>query len=130
MSLIHVYQASGWITEHLLNVVPGGIVVAFLTWFSLWMFGRKSSSTRFAAWCVALVAIMVLPLASGFASRQSSSSAVVISSSWARGLFLAWLTIAGVGLSRIALGLWNLAGCAPITPPSTRAHSIPCYSAP
>ena len=113
MSLIHVYQASGWITEHLLNGVPDGIVVAFLTWFSLWMFGRKSSSTRFAAWCVALVAIVVLPVASGlaasyFASRQSLSSAVVIPSSWARGLFLAWLTIAGLGLSRIALGLWNL----------------------
>lgn len=113
MSLIHVYQASGWITEHLLNGVPDGIVVAFLTWFSLWMFGRKSSSTRFAAWWVALVAIVVLPVASGltasyFASRQSLSSAVVIPSSWARGLFLAWLTIAGLGLSRIALGLWNL----------------------
>jgi beta-lactamase regulating signal transducer with metallopeptidase domain len=113
MSLIQVYQASGWITEHLVNGVPGGTVVAFLTWFSLWMFGRKSSSTRFAAWCLALVAIVVLPLASGltanyFASRNGSSSAVVISSSWARGLFLVWLTIAGVGLSRIALGLWNL----------------------
>jgi beta-lactamase regulating signal transducer with metallopeptidase domain len=113
MSLIHIYQASGWVIEHLFNGVPGGIVLAFLTWFSLWMFDRKSSSTRFAAWCLALVAIVVLPLASGltasyFASHQSSSSAVVIPSSWARGLFLAWLTIAGVGLSRIALGLWNL----------------------
>ena len=113
MSLIHLYQASGWMVEHLVNGVPGGMVVAFVTWFCLWMFGRKSSSTRFAAWCLALVAILVLPLASGltasyFANHPSSSSAIAIPSSWARGMFLAWLAIAGVGLSRIALGLWNL----------------------
>ncbi|HXY07431.1 MAG TPA: M56 family metallopeptidase [Terriglobales bacterium] len=113
MSPTHLYQASGWITQQLVNGVPGGIVVALLTWFGLWMLARKNSSTRFAAWCLALVAIGALPLASGlaasyFEAHHSSSSAVVISSSWARCLFFAWLAVAGVGLIRIALGLWNL----------------------
>jgi beta-lactamase regulating signal transducer with metallopeptidase domain len=108
-----VHPAIGWLAERLLNAVPEGIVVAFLTWLALRMFGRKNASTRFAAWSLALLAIVVLPLASGLIVRHGESdssawSAVVIPSSWARDLLFAWLAIAAAGLGRLALGLWNL----------------------
>ena len=108
-----VHLAIGWLAERLLNGVPEGIVVAFLTWLALRMFGRKNASTRFAAWGLALLAIVVLPLVSGLAARHGESdanawSAVVIPSSWARDLLLAWMAIAAVGLARLAVGLWTL----------------------
>jgi len=102
-----------WLAERLLNGVPEGIVVAFLTWLALRMFGRKNASTRFAAWGLALLAIVLLPLASGLGVRDgegnsSAWSALVIPSSWARDLFFAWMAVAALGLGRLALGLWNL----------------------
>jgi beta-lactamase regulating signal transducer with metallopeptidase domain len=113
MSAIHLQQAMGWCAERLLNGVPDGIVVAVLTWFCLRMFGRKNASTRFAVWALALLSLVVLPLASGLMaghaeSGRSAWSAIVIPGAWARGLFFAWAAMAVVGLSRIALGLWNL----------------------
>jgi len=108
-----VYPAIGWLLERLLNGVPEGIVVAFLTWLALRMFGRRNASTRFAAWGLALLALVVLPLVSGLGVRHGGSdgsawSAVVIPSFWARNLFFAWMAIAAVGLGRLGLGLWSL----------------------
>jgi beta-lactamase regulating signal transducer with metallopeptidase domain len=108
-----VHPAIGWLAERLLNGLPEGIVIAFLTWLALRMFGRKNASTRFAAWGLALLTIVVLPLASGLTaghgeSHASAWSALVIPSAWARDLCFAWLAMAAVGLGRLALGLWNL----------------------
>jgi len=108
-----IHPAIGWLLERLLNGVPEGIVVAFLTWLALRMFGRRNASTRFAAWVLALLTVVVLPLASGLGVRHGGSqgsgwSAVVIPSFWARDLFFAWMAIAAAGLGRLALGLWNL----------------------
>ncbi|HXW90468.1 MAG TPA: M56 family metallopeptidase [Terriglobales bacterium] len=113
MSLTHFQQAIAWMAERLCNGVPEGIVVALLTWFSLRIVGGKNSSTRFAVWGLAFLTIVVLPLAGGWtasysASHRSLSSVIAVPISWAKHLVLVWMAIAAVGLSRVAVGLWNL----------------------
>jgi beta-lactamase regulating signal transducer with metallopeptidase domain len=113
MSVTHFHQAIGWIAERLLNGVPDGVVVAFVTWLFLRLLGRKNSSTRFAVWCLALLTILVLPLVSGLTARYSEShriepSAIGVPISWARDLVLVWIAMALAGLCRVAMGLWSL----------------------
>ena len=113
MSVTHFHQAIAWMAERLFNGVPEGIIVALLTWLSLRIVGGKNSSTRFAVWCLALMTIAVLPLASGLtssssASHRSLSGVIAVPTSWAKHLVFAWMAIAAVGLSRVAVGLWNV----------------------
>ncbi len=113
MSVTHFHPAIGWIAERLLNGVPEGMVVAFLTWLCLRIAGRKNSSTRFAVWSLALMTIVVWPLVSGLTSSSSQSPrqaswAITVPISWAKDLVFVWMAMAAVGLSRVAVGLWNL----------------------
>src|SRR5579884_3903370 len=111
MAIAHSQMA--WLAERFLNGVPEGIAIALLAWISLRMFGRKSSSARFATWLAALVAIVAVPLArgwwsSGAGQSAASSSFVLVPEEWARDIFFAWLVLSSVALVRVALGLWNL----------------------
>jgi beta-lactamase regulating signal transducer with metallopeptidase domain len=107
--------------ESLLNCMLEGIAIGLFAWILLRLVGRRNSSTRFAVWFFALVAIAALPVLSVAASSAragSAGSAITVPSSWALVIFSVWATIAGVALFRVGVGLWQLrklrASCTPI----------------
>jgi beta-lactamase regulating signal transducer with metallopeptidase domain len=104
-------------TGRMLNCISEGILVALFAWIVVRWVGRQNSGTRFAVWYVSLLAIAGLPALSlvklvpltHSASRIAGSrSAITLPSSWAVGLWLVWAVIAGVGLTKILFGLWQL----------------------
>jgi bla regulator protein blaR1 len=93
----------------LLNGLPAGVVIALAAWVVLRLAGRKNSSTRFAVWFAALVAIGIAPLLGGVAaSRVGRAPAITVPGSWAAALLSVWSAIAGVGLVRVGMGLHGL----------------------
>jgi beta-lactamase regulating signal transducer with metallopeptidase domain len=99
-----------WIAERFVNGLPEGVAIALVASILLRMAGRRSSSTRFAVWFAALVAIVALPLLTGWrtAGNAAGASVVSVSASWAIALFFAWAAMASVALGRVAFGLWNV----------------------
>jgi beta-lactamase regulating signal transducer with metallopeptidase domain len=89
-----------------------GIAIGLFAWILLQVVGRRNSSTRFAVWFSALLAIAVLPVFGGAASSASSantaSSAITVPVSWALCLFVIWAVGASVALLRVGVGLWQL----------------------
>ncbi len=109
--------------QSMLNCMLEGIAIGLFAWILLRLVGRRNSSTRFAVWFSALVAIAALPILSVAASSAragSAGSAITVPSSWALVIFLAWALIAGVALIRLGVGLWQLqtlrANCTTIDP--------------
>jgi beta-lactamase regulating signal transducer with metallopeptidase domain len=109
--------------ESLLNCMLEGLAIGLFAWMLLRIVGRRNSSTRFAVWFFALVAIAALPVLSVAASSAragSAGSAITVPSSWALVIFSVWAAIAGMALFRVGLGLWQLrklrASCTPIDP--------------
>jgi beta-lactamase regulating signal transducer with metallopeptidase domain len=107
--------------ESLLNCMLEGVAIGLFAWILLRLVGRRNSSTRFAVWFFALVAIAALPVLSVAASSAragSAGSAITVPSSWALVIFSVWAAIAGTALFRVGVGLWQLrklrAGCTPI----------------
>jgi beta-lactamase regulating signal transducer with metallopeptidase domain len=107
--------------ESMLNCMLEGIAIGLFAWILLRIAGRRNSSTRFAVWFFALVAIAALPVLSVAASSAragSAGSAITVPSSWALAIFSVWAAIAGVALCRVGVGLWQLrklrASCTPI----------------
>ena len=98
--------------ERLLNSMLEGIAIGLFAWILLQVVGRRNSSTRFAVWFSALLAIAVLPVFGGAASSASSantaSSAITVPVSWALCLFVIWAVGASVALLRVGVGLWQL----------------------
>jgi beta-lactamase regulating signal transducer with metallopeptidase domain len=98
--------------ERLLNSMFEGIAIGLFAWILLQVVGRRNSSTRFAVWFSALLAIAVLPVFGGAASSASSantaSSAITVPVSWALCLFVIWAVGASVALLRVGVGLWQL----------------------
>ena len=47
----------------LVNGLWQGLAIAALTWLALRLFPRANASTRYAAWTLALVAVLVVPIA-------------------------------------------------------------------
>jgi beta-lactamase regulating signal transducer with metallopeptidase domain len=97
--------------ESMLNGMLDGLAIGLFAWLLLRAVGRRNSSTRFAVWFFALLAIAALPVLGAAASSAragSAGSAITIPSSWALDIFLAWAVIAGVALLRIGVGLWQL----------------------
>jgi beta-lactamase regulating signal transducer with metallopeptidase domain len=99
--------------ERMLNGVIEGLAIALFVGLLLHLIGRRNSGMRFAVLLAALFSIAALPLLSvvtpSSASVQNSAVwAVTVPSLWATYLLLAWAAVAGVGLSRVALGLWQL----------------------
>jgi beta-lactamase regulating signal transducer with metallopeptidase domain len=107
----------------LLNCILEGIAIGLFAWITLQLIGRRNSSTRFAVWFSALLAIAALPIldvAASSARAGNAGSAITIPSSWALDIFLVWATVATLALFRVGVGLWQLrklrASCAPIDP--------------
>ncbi len=98
----------------LLNCMLAGVGIAFFAWILLRLVGQRNSSTRFAVWFFALVAIAALPVLSVVASSArlssagSAGSAITVPSAWALDIFFVWAAIAGVALLRVGVGLWQL----------------------
>ena len=102
------------VVERMLNGALASIVLPALVWILLKAVGPRSSSTRFTVWFVVLLGVVVLPWmeslhwGNAVASAAHSRSAILIPSSWAVGMFYLWVAIATAGLSRVALGLWQI----------------------
>src|SRR5579863_4489769 len=107
--------------ERMLNGMIEGIAIGLFAWILLRLTGRRNSSTRFAVWFSALLAIAALPLLSTVSgSVHASSSAFTVPGSWAIDIFFIWAAIASVLLLRVAVGLVQLrtlrASCTAIDP--------------
>src|ERR1700674_1363837 len=100
--------------ERMLNCMLEGIAIGLFAWILLRVVGRRNSSTRFAVWFSALLAIAALPVLGGAASSAGSAragsvaSAITVPSSWALVIFFVWTVIAGVALVRVGVGLLQL----------------------
>jgi beta-lactamase regulating signal transducer with metallopeptidase domain len=97
--------------ESMLNCMLDGIAIGLFAWILLRVVGRRNSSTRFAVWFFALLAIAALPIlgvAASSARAGSAGSAITVPGSWALVIFLVWALIAGVALFRVGIGLWQL----------------------
>jgi Zn-dependent protease with chaperone function len=93
----------------LLNGLPAGVAIALAAWMVLRLVGRNNSSTRFAVWFAALLAIGISPLLGGVAaSGVGRTPAIMVPGSWAAALLSVWATIAAVGLARVGIGLHGL----------------------
>jgi beta-lactamase regulating signal transducer with metallopeptidase domain len=109
--------------QSMLNCMLEGIAVGLFAWILLRLAGRRNSSTRFAVWFSALIAIAALPIlgvAASSARAGSAGSAITLPSSWALVIFFGWALIAGMALIRLGVGLWQLrnlrANCTMIDP--------------
>jgi beta-lactamase regulating signal transducer with metallopeptidase domain len=115
-------------SERMLNSIAEGVAIALFGWILLRILGRQNSSTRFAVWFSALIAIAALPFFNTLSPRNSGAlphaahSAILLPGSWALGIFLLWAVIASAGLARIAFGFLQLRklrqSCTPIDPSS------------
>jgi beta-lactamase regulating signal transducer with metallopeptidase domain len=95
----------------MMNCILEGTAIGLFAWILLRAVGRRNSSTRFALWFFALLAIAALPVlgvAASGARAGSAGSAITVPSSWALDIFFAWAAIAGIALLRVGVGLWQL----------------------
>ena len=107
--------------ERMLNGMLEGIAIGLFAWILLRVTGRRNSSTRFAVWFSALLAIAALPVLSAVSgSAHAGLSAFTVPGSWAVDIFFIWAAIAGVLLLRVGVGLVQLrtlrASCTTIDP--------------
>lgn len=115
MTAIPFHELARVVSEHMLNGIAAGMVLALFAWALLRLAGRQNSSTRFAVWFAVLVAIAALPFvgklaqhAQGLDTASTAASAISLPASWAVGLVLAWAVVVAVGLSRLVVGLVKL----------------------
>lgn len=98
--------------ERMLNSMLEGIAIGLFAWILLQVVERRSSSTRFAVWFSALLAIAALPLIGGAGSSTGpakvANSAITIPVSWALAIFVVWAAVAALLMARVGLGLWQL----------------------
>jgi beta-lactamase regulating signal transducer with metallopeptidase domain len=99
------------LAERLLNCMIEGIAIGLFAWVLLHLAGRRNSSTRFAVWFSALLAIAALPLvrsSSTVTSVSGGALALTLPASWALDIFIVWIAIASLALARVGVGLWQL----------------------
>ena len=98
--------------ERALNAIPAGLLMAALAWLALRAFGKQSSGTRFAVWFMALLAIAALPVVPAVGApghvAEGLHAQFTLSSDWARAIFVGWIMIAAVALTRLIFGIWRL----------------------
>jgi beta-lactamase regulating signal transducer with metallopeptidase domain len=120
---LNLDQLARLCTERMLSCMLEGIAIGLFAWILLRVVGRRNSSTRFAVWFSALLAIAALPVFRGAASTASSSraasvAAITLPGSWALGVFAIWAVVASLALARVGVGLWQLrrlrASCTPV----------------
>ncbi|HEY4782261.1 MAG TPA: M56 family metallopeptidase, partial [Chthoniobacterales bacterium] len=122
----HFQALAQLFAERMLNSVVQGVAIALFGWILLRLLGRQNSTTRFAVWFFALIAIAALPFCASVTAGNStglgiaSRSAIWLPSRWALDIFLLWAVIASAGLIRIGFGFWRLRklrrSCAEISP--------------
>jgi beta-lactamase regulating signal transducer with metallopeptidase domain len=112
------------LSERMVNGVAVGVVLALLAWMLLRLAGKQNSSTRFAVWFAALVAVAALPLMGTLVPQTGMvgehvgrESMISLPASWARWLVLAWAVVATIGLLRLVVGLIRLR--------KVRANAVP-----
>jgi beta-lactamase regulating signal transducer with metallopeptidase domain len=91
----------------MLNSMLEGIAIGLFAWILLRLAGRRNSSTRFAVWFSALLAIATLPMLGGAAVPRANSS-IAVPGSWALVMFVIWAMVATIALARVSVGLWQL----------------------
>jgi len=99
------------LAARMLNGVVAGIAITLLAGLVLRIIRQRNSSTRFAVWFSALLAIVALPWLGGSAGAVragTASSAVTLPTSWAAGILIVWAVVAALALARVLLGLWQL----------------------
>jgi beta-lactamase regulating signal transducer with metallopeptidase domain len=110
MQTLHIIAQMS--AERMLNCLVQGLLIALFAWIVLRIIGRRNSSTRFAVWFCALLAIAATPflqISLADAARVTRGpAAITLPSNWALYLFAAWATIAAVGLARVGAGLWHV----------------------
>lgn len=110
----HWHALAQIFAERMLNTIAEGIAIALFGWILLRVLGRQNSSTRFAVWFLALVAIAALPcfesmtLSSATSSTVATRSAIHLPVAWSIDLFILWAVVAGAGLARIGFGFLQL----------------------
>jgi beta-lactamase regulating signal transducer with metallopeptidase domain len=112
LTQFHWQSLAETLAERTLNSLAEGVLIALLTWILLRAVGRWNSSTRFALWFAALAAVVALPVVESayVGGSHSIHSAVQLPSSWAAYIFVAWMIVAGIGLSKIGFGFLQLRG--------------------
>ncbi|HWY55977.1 MAG TPA: M56 family metallopeptidase [Terriglobales bacterium] len=108
LNLDHVARMSA---GSILNCMLEGLAIGLFAWILLRVLGRRNSSTRFAVWFSALLAIAALPVirvAVSTPQAGTAGSAITVPSSWAFDIFIVWALIAGVWLLRVGAGLLQL----------------------
>jgi beta-lactamase regulating signal transducer with metallopeptidase domain len=100
--------------ERLFYCLTAGTALVGIVSVALALVPARNSQTRFAVWFSALLAVAVLPFSAWIPvpwMTKSSASAhafFTISSSWAQYIVLTWGVLAGFGLLRVGLGIWQL----------------------
>src|SRR5258708_12112776 len=97
--------------ERMLNSVAQGIAIALFGWILLRLLGRQNSSTRFAVWFAALIAIAALPFFANGNITAGNAAAVAVAppsalwlpGRWALDMFLLLAVISCACLIRIGI---------------------------
>lgn len=113
-SVLNLQAIAQFSSEHMLNGMVEGTVLALLAWVALRIIGGENSRARFGVWFSVLLAIGCAPFidrvyaGSAPAVPQLLRSAINLPESWALYIFGAWAAISGVALGRLGFGLWQL----------------------
>lgn len=109
------YPGLQWIAagafERLLYCLAEGTLLAVVVALALRLSSRRSSQTRFVIWFSALLATVALPLINveRHAAAAGPANAIInVPASGALYVVLAWLALAGIGLARVMMGLWQV----------------------
>jgi bla regulator protein blaR1 len=132
MNWLSLQTAAQFSVEHILNVLPEGLLIALFAWGLLRVLRRQDSGTRFAVWFLVLLAIAALPLLGSvgnghtiFGAGMTSGSvwgsmhpAINLPARWALFIFLIWAFGSSLALASLARGFWRLGrlrrSCTPI----------------
>src|SRR5215471_5414149 len=101
--------------DRMLHCLAEGTALAICTTLILRLVTKANSHTRFVVRLSTLVAIALLPFLGAGLHPEAMNSAsphalVTIPASWAGYIVLGWMAIASAGLTRVAVGLWQVRG--------------------
>ena len=119
-----LHQIETWAgvgAERVINSLPEGLLIALFAWAVLRLLPKQNSRTRFAVWFFTLLAVVGTAcmgglmlaglntrvfVASGLASE--TRSAINLPAHWAAYVFVSWLVVAGVAMTRLSAGVFRL----------------------